>query len=53
MKLKKIKLNSVVLDKKEMQMLTGRGVYKCGCGCGEYNGTTNADTSAQGVYKGS
>lgn len=51
MKLKKIKLNKVLLEKKEMKNLVGSGIYKCGCGCGEFNGVTNASDSASDVFK--
>lgn len=51
MKLKKLKLNKVLLEQKDLKVLVGGGSYKCGCGCGEYNGVSNADSSASGVYK--
>ena len=50
MKLRKLKLNMVLFEKKEMKKIIGGGIYKCGCGCGEYNGQTNAADSAQEVY---
>lgn len=53
MKLKKLKLNKVLLAKKDMKQLAGgvSGSYRCGCGCGELpNGYTNAAGSSQDKY---
>lgn len=45
MKLKKLKLDKVLLNSKELKRVIGgrTGSYLCGCGCGELpNGYTNA-----------
>lgn len=51
MKLEKLKLNNVILEKKDMKKFIGSGSYKCGCGCGELpNGYSNSAGATQDKY---
>ena len=55
MTMKKLKLNEVLLNDKEMRLLNGangeKGGHRCGCGCGEMpNGYTNAAGVTQENY---